>query len=213
MKLITVIQYLSLAYQTYHCSAMLLCSLYQCLSVCIFLGFLIFCFSLQEHLNLPLVSHCLAPHMPCAFCASAFYALCAMSIQCSIPLLCISAAAHSSFYTPESLSTTTTHLFSVLHTYSLCAPCACYPAMLLHALSCRVLYLFIIATLQLLWQLDPSVNCLYEQSSFHWQIPRDSSAPLAITQKSLRVLWQKPSVVSSSYTVNLQRPLQQLNHH
>jgi hypothetical protein len=31
-----------------------------------------------------------------------------MSIQCTIPLLCISAAAHSSFYTPESLSTTTT---------------------------------------------------------------------------------------------------------
>jgi hypothetical protein len=27
------------------------------------------------------------------------------------------------------------HLFFVLHTYSLCAPCACYLAMLLHALS------------------------------------------------------------------------------
>jgi hypothetical protein len=27
----------------------------------------------------------------------------------------------------------------------------------------------------------PSVNCLYDESSFHWQLPRDSSAPLAIT--------------------------------
>jgi hypothetical protein len=27
------------------------------------------------------------------------------------------------------------NLFFVLHTYSLCAPCACYPTMLLHALS------------------------------------------------------------------------------
>jgi hypothetical protein len=29
----------------------------------------------------------------------------------------------------------------------------------------------------------PSVNCLYDESSFHWQLPRDSSAPLAITLK------------------------------
>jgi hypothetical protein len=36
--------------------------MYQCLSVCIFLRFLIFCFSLQENLNLPLLSHCLAAH-------------------------------------------------------------------------------------------------------------------------------------------------------
>ena len=33
------------------------------------------------------------------------------------------------------LNNNNTHIFFVLHTYSLCAPCACYPAMLLHALS------------------------------------------------------------------------------
>jgi formate-dependent nitrite reductase membrane component NrfD len=85
---------------------MLCCSalLYRCLSICIFLRFLIFFFYLQEHLSLPLVSHYLVAHMHCTFCASSFYALCAMSIQCTIPLLYISVVAHSSFYTPESLS-------------------------------------------------------------------------------------------------------------
>jgi hypothetical protein len=46
------------------------------------------------------------------------------------------------------------------------------------ALACRydapasqVLYLIIIKTLHFLWQLVPSVNFLFEQSSFHWQIP------------------------------------------
>jgi hypothetical protein len=175
---------------------------------------MIFYFSLQDHLSLILVSYCLAPHMPCAFYASTFYALCT-SCPFNAPFLF---SVFQLLHTPPSTLLNPSqqqqpHLFSVLHTYSLCAPCACCPTMLLHALSCRVLYLFIMETLQLLWQLDPSVNCLYKQSSFHWKIPRDSSAPLAITQKSLRVLWQKPSVVSSSYTVNLQRPLQQLNHH
>jgi hypothetical protein len=32
----------------------------------------------------------------------------------------------------------------------------------------------------------PSVNCLYDQSSFHWQLPQDSSAPLAITLQLLK---------------------------
>jgi hypothetical protein len=41
-----------------------------------------------------------------------------------------------------------------------------------------------------------STNSLFS----YWQIPYDPSVPLEITQKSLRVLWQKPSVVSSSYT-------------
>jgi hypothetical protein len=108
-------------------------------------------------------------HTPCAFYSFAFYALCAMSLQCTIPLLYISVAALCLLlHTSITLNSNNTHLFSVLHTYSLCAPCACCPAMLLHSLSCRVLYLFIMETLQLLWQLDPSVNCLYKQCSFHW---------------------------------------------
>jgi hypothetical protein len=32
-------------------------------------------------------------HTPCTFCSFSFYALCAMSLQCTIPLLYISAAA------------------------------------------------------------------------------------------------------------------------
>jgi len=35
----------------------------------------------------------------------------------------------------------------------------------------------------------------------HWKKLRDSSSPLAITQRSLWILWQRPSMVSSSYTV------------
>jgi hypothetical protein len=42
---------------------MLLCSPVS-VSLCLhLLAFLIFCFSLQEHLNLPLLSHCLAAHI------------------------------------------------------------------------------------------------------------------------------------------------------
>jgi hypothetical protein len=29
----------------------------------------------------------------------------------------------------------------------------------------------------------PCVNCFYDDSSFHWKLPQDSSAPLAITLK------------------------------
>jgi hypothetical protein len=151
---------------------------------------------------------------PCAFCATAFYALCPLCIQCTIPLLCIPAAAHSSFYTPESLLTTATcisSLFNILivsvHLVHAISPCFCMLS------PCRVLCLIIIATLQLLWRSThasiitgcyaeipwpvwqlrlfvffiivelipsvavtgfnalPSVNRLYEQSSFHWQMP------------------------------------------
>jgi hypothetical protein len=35
----------------------------------------------------------------------------------------------------------------------------------------------------------PAVNFLHGSSSFHWQIPCNSSAPLELTQKSLRILW------------------------
>jgi hypothetical protein len=73
-------------------------------------------------------------HMTCTFCSSTFYALCTMSIHCTVPLLCNSAAALSSFFTHESPSpttttttptTTTTLLFSVPCIYSFCASCAC----------------------------------------------------------------------------------------
>jgi hypothetical protein len=85
-------------------------------------------------ISLLCLPHCLPAHMTCTVCSSTFYALCAMSIHCTVPLLFNSAAALSSFFTHESPSTTTTtttpttttpHLFSVPCTYSFCAPCAC----------------------------------------------------------------------------------------
>jgi len=145
------------------------CLLYQCLSACIFLHFLIFCFSLQEHLSLPSLSHRLAAPMPCAFYASSFYSLCVMSIQCTIPLLCIPAATHSSFYVPESLSTTATisSLFCIhtvsMHLVHALSPCFCMLS------PCRVLCLIIIATLQLLWKLNPCIH-------HYWVLCRDSFA-------------------------------------
>jgi hypothetical protein len=95
-----------MAYQTHHCSAAFRCS----------------------------VPHCLSAHLTCTICSSAFYALCAMSIHCTNPLLFNSVAALSSFFTYESPSTTTTTtnsnsnntlLFFVSCIYSFCASCAC----------------------------------------------------------------------------------------
>jgi hypothetical protein len=93
-------------------------------------------------ISLLCLSHCLSTHITCAAWSSAFYALCAISILCTVPLLCYSTAALSSFFTPElPLPTTITttsnnnncHLFSVLCIYSFCAPCACN---VLHASAC-----------------------------------------------------------------------------
>jgi hypothetical protein len=85
-------------------------------------------------ISLLCLPHYLPAHMTCAICSSTFYALCAMSIHCTIPLLFNSAAALYSFFTHESPSTTTTTTtpttttiisFSVSCTYSFYAPCAC----------------------------------------------------------------------------------------
>jgi hypothetical protein len=52
--------------------------------------------------------HCVSAHITCNVCSSAFYALCTMSIHFTVPLLCYSATALSSFFTHESPSLTTT---------------------------------------------------------------------------------------------------------
>jgi hypothetical protein len=125
-------------------------------------------------ISLLCLPHCLSAHMTCAVCSSAFYALCAMSIHCTVPLLCNSAAALSSFFTHESPSPTTTNTTTTTTTtpisslyrvyYSFCASCACnirhssacsYRANLLHI---SVLCVIIIVTLQLLWQFNPCVH-------------------------------------------------------
>jgi hypothetical protein len=128
-------------------------------------------------ISLLCLSHCLSAHIPCVVWSFAVYALCAISILCTVPLLCYSAAALSFFFTPESpLSTTLTttsnsnnnpisslyHVFiasvHLLHSMF---------SMPLHAYSpslsstSRVLYLIIIATLQLLWWFALRVQ-------YHW---------------------------------------------
>ena len=58
-------------------------------------------------ISLLCLPHRLSAHITCTVCSSAFYALCAMSIHCTVPLLFDSVVALSSF-TQESPSPTTT---------------------------------------------------------------------------------------------------------
>jgi hypothetical protein len=84
----------------------------------------------------------------------------------------LSLHAHLSilFYAHES-QLKNTLLFSVLHIFIMPSP------LLDHAHnSSSSLEVIVFDTF-------PSVNCLYDESSFHWQLSRDSSAPLAITLK------------------------------
>ena len=64
--------------------------------------------SLFYSISLLCLPHCLSAHITCTVYSSAFYALCTMSIHCTVPLLCYSAVALSSFFTHESPSPTTT---------------------------------------------------------------------------------------------------------
>ena len=133
--------------------------------------------SLFGYISLLCLPHFLSAHFTCAVYSSTFYALCTMSIHCTVPLLCYSAAALSSFFTPESTlptTLTTTSNNNSSHISSLyCAFIASVHlvhamfAMPLHAYSAslsstsRVLYLIIIVTLQLLWWFTPRVQHHY----------------------------------------------------
>jgi hypothetical protein len=108
--------------------------------------------------------HCLSAHMTCVVCSSDFYALCAMSIHSTVPLLCNSAAALSSFFTHESPSPTKTtanfdsnnNRFSSLYRVYIASVHLVHAifAIPLHAhtvpisSTSRVLYVIIIVTLQ-----------------------------------------------------------------
>jgi hypothetical protein len=122
----------------------------------------LFCFILL--LCLP---HCLSANITCAACSSAFYSLCTMSIHCTVPLLCSSAAALSSFFTHESPSPTTitttsnsnNNLFSYLYRIYVASvhlvhaifiiPLHPHPALI--SSTSQVFCVIIIVTLQLLW--------------------------------------------------------------
>jgi hypothetical protein len=131
--------------------------------------------------------HCLSAHITCTTFSFVFYAMCAMSIHCTTPLLRYSAAALSSFFTHESpsLTTTTPNSYSNSnHISSLYLVFIAYVhlvhamfAMPLHADSVllsstsQVFCLIIIVTLQLLWKLR-----LFVLFSDHTGVSSDSLA-------------------------------------
>ena len=81
--------------------------------------------SLFYYISLLCLPHYLSAHITCAACYSAFYALCAMSIHCTVPLLCSSAAVlsfsshmnhlHQQQSQQPPTATTTTNPFSSLY--------------------------------------------------------------------------------------------------
>ena len=119
--------------------------------------------------------HCLPTHMTCVVFSSTFYALCAMSIHYTVPLLFNSAAALSSIFTHESPSPTTitttsnnnnnhfsslsrVYIASVHLVHAMCAmPLHTHTTSI--SSTSRVLCLIIIMTLQLLWWFTP---CVYD---------------------------------------------------
>jgi hypothetical protein len=124
-------------------------------------------------ISLLYLPHCLSAHMTCTVFSSAFYALCAMSIHTTVPLLCNSISALSSFFTHESPSPTTTTTNSNNNNKPFSSLYHVYIASvhLVHAIFTiplhshtvpissisQVLCMIIIVTLQLLWQFNPCV--------------------------------------------------------
>jgi hypothetical protein len=197
-------------------------------------------------ISLLCLPHCLPAHLTCAICSSAFYAICSMSIHCTVPLLCYSATALSSFFTHESPSPTTTTANSNSDNNRFSSLYRAYIASvhLVHAIftiplhahtapissTSQVLCVIIIVTLQLLWRFSHAFNItvccsdlpqplwqfetlhlLYDsrahllcfsyrlQRSYvyqsllrivflHWTKLGDSSSPLEIRERSLRIL-------------------------
>jgi hypothetical protein len=117
-----VIQYLSLAYQAYHCSAMLLfspVSVFLCLHLLALFDLLFFSTSAPQPSFTVSVMHL------CSLLLLRFMLCAPCPIYAPFLFYAFQLMHSTSFYTSESLSTTP-HLFFVLHSYSLCAPCACY---------------------------------------------------------------------------------------
>jgi hypothetical protein len=117
-------------------------------------------------ISLLCLPHFLSANITCTICSSTFYALCAMSIHCTVPLLCSSAVALSSFFTHESPSPTTitttsnsnNNLFSSLYHIYVASmhlvhaiftiPLHAHPALI--SSTSQVFCVIIIVTLQLL---------------------------------------------------------------
>jgi hypothetical protein len=130
--------------------------------------------SLFYYISLLCLPHCLSAHMICLVCYFAFYALCAMSIHYTVPLLFNSASALSYFFTHESPSPTTptTNSNSNNNTISSLYHVFIAYVHLVHAMfaipmhddstsissTSRVLCLIIMVTLQLLWWFSHAFN-------------------------------------------------------
>jgi hypothetical protein len=151
-------------------------------------------------ISLLCLPHCLSAHMNCAVYSSAFYALCPMFIHSTVPLLCNSAAALSSFFTHESPSPTTTttnsnrnnnNFSSLYHVYiSFVHLVHAIFSIPLHAhttpisSTSQVLCVIIIVTLQLLWHFSHTFNitvCCTEIPRPLWQF------------ETLRLLCESPA--------------------
>jgi hypothetical protein len=124
-------------------------------------------------ISLLCLPHCLPAHMTCTVCSSAFYALCTMSIHCTVPLLCIATSAlcllaHTSnlLHSDHRNSNSNNNPISSLYRVFIASVHLVHAmfAMPLHADSAslsstsRVLCLIIIVTLQLLWWFTPRVQ-------------------------------------------------------
>jgi hypothetical protein len=174
------------------------------------------CFHLLAIFDLPFFST-RAPQpsfsVSLSYCTHALHFLC-FCLFCSVrhlPSMHHSSSLYFSCCTLLLLHTSipfnkNTNLFFVQHTYSLCAPCSCYLAMLLHALPmssalpnhrCNSS-----ASLAVKPMRPSSLGVM--PLFLHLSSSRDSSSSLEITHKSLRVLWQKPSMVFGSYSANLE---------
>ena len=125
-------------------------------------------------ISLLCLPHSLSAHITYVVCSSAFYALCSMSIHCTVPLMCYLAAALSFFFTHESPSPTTTTTNSNNNSNRISSLYRVYIASvhLLHAIfaipmhahtapissTSRVLCVIIIVTLHLLWPFFPRIQ-------------------------------------------------------
>jgi hypothetical protein len=145
--------------------------------------------SLFCSISLLCLPHCLSAQITCAVCSSSFYALCAMSIHCTVSLLCYSAAALSYFFTHKlpSPTTTTTNSYSNNNPISSLYRVFIASVHLVHAVfamplhadsaplssTSRVLCLIIIVTLQLLWPFSHAFSitgCYVEIPQPLWQL-------------------------------------------
>jgi hypothetical protein len=131
-----MIQYLSLAYRAYHCSVVLLCSpisMSLCLHLLTFYDLLFFSTRAPQPSFTASLSCCTHTLRFLCLCLLCFvFHVHSMHHSSSLCFRCCTLLLLHSLIT---LNNKNNHLLFVLHTYSLCAPCACYLAMLLHTLS------------------------------------------------------------------------------